>query len=772
MKVLLIGNGAREHAIAEKLARDCDLYTIMSKKNPAIAQLSREHWICNIEDPEEVKKVISGKSFDIGFSSPDATLAAGVSDVLAATGMAVASPSKAASRIEWDKGYMRSLMKKYGIGGSPNYELVKSQEDAARVLRDYEEVAVKPLGLTGGKGVRVTGDHFATVEESIEYANMLVKKDGVVLIEEKLVGEEFTLQAFCDGSRISIMPPVQDHKRAFEQDKGPNCYSSDTEILTDSGWKTFDKLGKKDRVMTYDKHGKSFQFQKPRKIYWMKHNGTMIHFKNRDVDLVVTPNHRMLLQQRKGRKKIYVVEAAEYKGENYILQSAKWNGRGKKWFILPRYRKHFKFNSMRLNFKSWIRFIGIFLAEGYVQLDGNSGRVYICQTKKSRHLSSIKEILDNLPFKFSYEENNSKFRINSIQLAVYLSQFGDSYQKYVPDYIKNADQKTIIEFLKAFCIGDGDIHHSKMRFHTASSALVGDLQEMFAKVGYNGIISIDKRTSMIDPLSGRRYKARPVFSIEMKKRARTSIGKGHMKEVRYNGYVGCVNVSTGFVLVRRNGRVAICGNTGSMGSYSTGKRLPFLSESDIEAAAKIMYDSVYALKKENAIFRGVLYGQFMATKTGPKVVEFNARFGDPEAINVLTLLEDQLSNILLSMADGQLTSAKFSDDCTVVKYLVPDGYPEKPIKDREVTIDSGNMESCGAKVYYASVYESNGKIFTTGSRSFGIVGRAETLEMAEQIAERGCKYIHGPVWHRKDIGTRTFVDTKVARMKKLKGGQI
>lgn len=430
MKVLIVGNGAREHAIAEKLAQDCELYSVMSKKNPAIAQLSKEYWICDIEKPEAVLNAISGQSFDLGFASPDATLAAGVSDALISTGMLVASPTKAASRIEWDKSYMRNLMKKYNVKGAPKYELVRNTAEAARVIKDYGEVAIKPLGLTGGKGVKVTGDHFTELNDGLDYANSLIDKDGVALIEEKLVGEEFTFQVFCDGSRISPMPPVQDHKRAFNQDLGPN--------------------------------------------------------------------------------------------------------------------------------------------------------------------------------------------------------------------------------------------------------------------------------------------------------------------------------------------------TGGMGSYSSGDILPFLVEKDMNDTIKIIKDTVHALKKDGSPFRGVLYGQFMVTKDGPKVIEYNARFGDPEAMNVLFLLEDSLSNIFLSIADGQLPSAKFSKDCTVVKYLVPEGYPGKPLKDAEVVVDAHNMERCGAHIYYASVYESSGKIFTTGSRAFGIIGKAKTLEDAEKIAEEGCKYVSGPVWHRSDIGTKKFVDSKVARMEELR----
>ena len=221
MKVLLIGEGAREHIIAEKLAQDAELYSIMSRKNPAIAQLSKKYWIADTSDADAVAKAVDA-DIDLAFSSPDATLAAGVSDALADKGMLVASPLKAAARIEWDKGFMRNLMEKYRIAGSPRHKLASSEEEAIKAIRDFGMVAIKPLGLTGGKGVKVSGDHFKAIEEKFAYAQELIRKDGNVLIEEKLIGEEFTLQAFSDGNSLAYMPPVQDHKRAFIKDEGPN----------------------------------------------------------------------------------------------------------------------------------------------------------------------------------------------------------------------------------------------------------------------------------------------------------------------------------------------------------------------------------------------------------------------------------------------------------------------------------------------------------------------------------------------------------------------
>ncbi|MFH0737947.1 MAG: phosphoribosylamine--glycine ligase [Candidatus Micrarchaeota archaeon] len=427
----MIGNGAREHAIAEKLSADCELYAVMSKKNPAIAQLSKEHWVCDIESADAVAKAVSGRDFDLGFASPDATLAAGISDALERSGMLVASPSKAAARIEWDKSFMRSLMERHKIKGSPAHHVVGTLEEAKKAIRSLGAVAVKPLGLTGGKGVKVSNEHLDDAEEMIDYARSLIIKDGKALIEEKLVGEEFTLQGFSDGSRIAAMPPVQDHKRAYEGEEGPN--------------------------------------------------------------------------------------------------------------------------------------------------------------------------------------------------------------------------------------------------------------------------------------------------------------------------------------------------TGGMGSYSTGKLLPFMGEKDLEEGKKILQEAIHAMKKDGVPFRGVLYGQFIATADGVKVIEFNARFGDPEAMNVLALLQEPLSNVLLSVAEGDLRAPRFSEKCTVVKYLVPEGYPDKPLRDAPVEIDAHALERCGAKVYYASVYEQEGRILTTGSRAFGVLGMAERIEDAERTAEEGCRHIRGPVWHRKDIGTSGLIKSKVERMRSLRG---
>ncbi len=767
MKVLLVGNGAREHIIAEKLSEDSELYTIMSKKNPAIAQLSKKYWICDIENPTKVADTIKGIEFDLGFASPDATLAAGITDVMASTGMLVASPSKSASRIEWDKGFMRRLTKDHKIPGSPRCEVVGRIEEAARVIKEYGQVAIKPLGLTGGKGVKVSGDHFDTFTQIFIYAEELIKKDGYVLIEEKLIGEEFTLQAFCDGTNISFMPPVQDHKRAFVDDKGPNCYSEDTEILTMEGWKLFRDLTKDDRVMSYDKHWKQLRFEKPRHIYWKKYKGNMILFKNRDVDLLVTPNHRMLLQQRKGRRKFFVIEAQNYSGEQYIHQTGQWKAKEPKYFMLPAYKKHFKFKKMKINFADWTLFLGLYLSEGYVIITKDAGRVYICQTRKSKHYGTMKKILEKLPFNIHTDEKG--FRINSIQLATYLKQFGQSNNKFVPNYLKHASKKIIKLFLEAFCLGDGDIHYGKMRFCSSSKRMIGDIQEMIVKLGSNGVIVIDKRKKMRNPINKKHYSARPIYSIEMKARVKTSIRKSHVKSVDYSGYIGCVTVSTGFILVRRNGCVAISGNTGGMGSYSTGNLLPFLLESELADAKTTMRATLRAMKKENAPFTGVLYGQFIATADGIKLIEYNARFGDPEAMNVLSLLNGSLTNTFLSMADGTLGTVDFSNECTVVKYLVPEGYPGKALTDAYVDLDHRKIEDCGAKVYYASIYEDKGKIFTSSSRSLAMLGKESTMEDAENMAEKACNFAKGPLWHRPDIGTTELVEKRISHMRELRG---
>ncbi|MFA6530850.1 MAG: phosphoribosylglycinamide synthetase C domain-containing protein, partial [Candidatus Micrarchaeia archaeon] len=168
-------------------------------------------------------------------------------------------------------------------------------------------------------------------------------------------------------------------------------------------------------------------------------------------------------------------------------------------------------------------------------------------------------------------------------------------------------------------------------------------------------------------------------------------------------------------------------------------------------------------------FKGALYGQFMATKDGVRIIEFNSRFGDPEAMNVLSLLKGSLTNILLSIADGNLENAEFEEKASVVKYLVPDGYPEKPVGDAVVEVNTDAINGAGAKAYYASVYEKNGKIYTTKSRTFGMVGVADGLKDAEEIAEHACSCVRGPVWHRKDIGSSALIQKRIDHMKKLRG---
>ncbi|MFO8019593.1 MAG: phosphoribosylamine--glycine ligase [Promethearchaeia archaeon] len=211
-------------------------------------------------------------------------------------------------------------------------------------------------------------------------------------------------------------------------------------------------------------------------------------------------------------------------------------------------------------------------------------------------------------------------------------------------------------------------------------------------------------------------------------------------------------------------------NTGGMGSYSMENHLmPFISEEDVEIALNDMKNVVAAVKAETGVeYKGFLYGQFMKTAKGIKLIEFNVRLGDPEAMNVLPLLKDNFVKLCWGIINGELPDEiNFEHKATVCKYLAPEGYPKSPKADQLVSIDYERLEEVGAKYYYASVYRENEEIYTTTSRAMGILGIAKDLEKAEEIAEKGVKSIEGNLFHRSDVGTRSLLQKRMDHMESL-----
>jgi phosphoribosylamine--glycine ligase len=210
-------------------------------------------------------------------------------------------------------------------------------------------------------------------------------------------------------------------------------------------------------------------------------------------------------------------------------------------------------------------------------------------------------------------------------------------------------------------------------------------------------------------------------------------------------------------------------NTGGMGSYSNADhRLPFLSEADVQMAWQINEAVFQALMKDTGEkYIGILYGSFIATHDGVYVIEFNARFGDPEALNVLTILKSDFVSLCQSMVTGNLSAdqVEFAKQATVCKYAVPMGYPDEPVKNVSIDIAAVKNKSC---LYLASVDAIDGKLMARGARTAAYVGVADSISCAEIIAEREVRGIDGPLFHREDIGTDRLIQRRVDEMRRLR----
>lgn len=439
MKILLIGNGAREHCIAEILKKNKEtiLYSYLKSRNPGIISLSKDFETGNYNEIDKIKNYAEKIKPDFAFIGPEEPLSNGVVDLLNEANIDAIGPTKNLARLETSKSFTRNLLKKYKINGNPKFGIFdkKNIADANNFIDSLKMCVIKPDGLTSGKGVKVQGDHFRTKKEALDYCNEVLQTHPSVVIEEKLEGEEFSLQCLTDGKTVIAMPPVQDHKRAFDGDKGPN--------------------------------------------------------------------------------------------------------------------------------------------------------------------------------------------------------------------------------------------------------------------------------------------------------------------------------------------------TGGMGSYSCENHLlPFLAKKDAEDGLKITQKIADAIRKETGEFyKGVMYAGLIKTKQGIKVVEYNARFGDPETMNVLPLMETDFVEICNAIINQELRKIKikFQNKASVCKYLVPEGYPDKQLKDEKIIV--GKIPN-NSKIYYASVEQKNDGLYTTSSRAVACLGIADNLEKAEKIAEEATKSIKGKLFHRKDIGTKKLIEKRIRHMKTIYGNNL
>ena len=227
MNILIIGSGAREHAIAAAFHRSEQkphIYCCGTSVNPGIKQMARNYWVGDICDGKAIAEIAREWQIGLAIIGPEAPLEKGVADVLWQAAIPTIGPRQELARIETSKEFARDLMKKHHVQGLPKYQAFHQMAGVREYLEELGEngYVIKANGLMGGKGVKVAGDHLQSFAEALAFCEEVLANNQTFVIEEKLIGQEFSLMGFCDGENMIAMPVVQDHKRAHVHDQGPN----------------------------------------------------------------------------------------------------------------------------------------------------------------------------------------------------------------------------------------------------------------------------------------------------------------------------------------------------------------------------------------------------------------------------------------------------------------------------------------------------------------------------------------------------------------------
>ncbi|MER2561902.1 MAG: phosphoribosylamine--glycine ligase [Myxococcaceae bacterium] len=219
MRVLVLGSGGREHALAWKLSQSPSLSALfVAPGNPGTEAIAPSLPV-DPTRPSEVVELVKAHRIELVVVGPEAPLVAGVADALRAEGIPVFGPNAAAARIEGSKAFAKEIMLAAGVP-TAGAHIFSDLEAAAKHAAGGGPIVVKADGLAAGKGV-VVADSGAEAAEAVRALGKL-PAGQTVLLEERLSGPELSVMALCDGERAVLLPPSQDHKRLLDGDRGPN----------------------------------------------------------------------------------------------------------------------------------------------------------------------------------------------------------------------------------------------------------------------------------------------------------------------------------------------------------------------------------------------------------------------------------------------------------------------------------------------------------------------------------------------------------------------
>jgi len=368
---------------------------------------------------------------------------------------------------------------------------------------------------------------------------------------------------------------------------GNNCYSGDTEILTENGWKYFYELNKNEKVATLNKDTGKLEYYIPTRhiSYWYK--GDMFYQKGRAIDLLVTPDHNLfvswLCNEGKRYKPFQFIKPSELKNgskkeenrytETNLTESrlkfkrdAIWEGTEQEFFILPAIKKKIKnqyghesdyiVDEKRILMNDWLEFLGYFISEGSACLgfaDKNKKyinyRVAIAQNNTKKR-DKIKKCIEKMGYSYCESGNSHcmNLEIRDKQLYEYLKQFGHAGDKYIPAEIKKLSKIQLNILFEALILGDGSKYDTRYGYSTKSKRLADDVQEISLKLGYASTILKDKKTEIY------------ILTISTKTGLNPLCRKEHRGYIEYDGIVYCVEVPNHIIYIRRNGKPVWCGN--------------------------------------------------------------------------------------------------------------------------------------------------------------------------------------------------------------------